>query len=209
MRQTISLIAQIVRPDQIIVAKGTELDLDGFPVGPEVIELESAFPEIVQHAQRKARWLRLIEACENHVIDLRETTLEGIRLGSGRVLTRPEMERMELEGLLRTEKIGSSLLVVSHREPEESELSRAMDIAGCNRVHYSPPRAYENLICAFARANGQEIGSGMIRRIDWDANAILAVSTAVAPVPVRILRVGSLRVDPSGQELGEIRSWQV
>jgi polynucleotide 5'-kinase involved in rRNA processing len=82
-------------------------------------------------------------------------------------------------------------------------------VTGTTKAHFVAPDSYNHLMCAFARPDGEEIGVGLIERIDWDARIVHAQCTAVPPVPVRILRVGALRVDLNGRELGEVKPWHV
>lgn len=209
MRQVAMLLAQTLAPSRIVVAEGTELDMDGWPVGPEKVELEENFPPMVQHAQRKAQWLRLIEECGPHDVDLRSVTLEGSRLGSGKALGSEERTRAGLRGAVHAERCGKSLLVVSPEDPDDGEVARALDVTGCAKAQFVHPGEYTNLLCAFARESGEEIGMGIVQSIDWEARRLQALCTAVPPAPVKILRLGSLRVDPNGRELGEGRPWQL
>jgi hypothetical protein len=65
------------------------------------------------------------------------------------------------------------------------------------------------LLCSFANQEGEDFGIGMIRGIDFVTGVAQVACTAVPPAPARILRIGGLRVDPNGNELGEARPWQV
>jgi len=209
LHQAVVLISQMLQPSEIFVASGTEIDQAGFPVGPTEVVLEPSFPAMVQHAQRKAQWMRLLEDCEPHELNIRTATLEGTRLGSGRRLGREEIRTLRLEGARHAEKIGNSLFLVTEEELDEASVSRAMDTLGCGRVQFAHPSMYEGLLCAFSRADGEDFGMGTITSINWDDLTLNALCTAVAPAPVRVLRLGSLRIDKNGNELGEVRPWQV
>jgi hypothetical protein len=209
LRQTLLLLAQIVRPEDILVACGTSIDLDGFPVGPHEVEVDKAFPPMVQGAQRKAQWMKLLERCEEHEVDLRRVTLEGARLGGGRAMDRGERERMGLAWAAHAEIAGNVLLVVADGEPEEHEISRALDQTHCGRAHFLSTDAYDGLLCAFARQDGEDFGTGVIQAIDWENHRAHILCDAVPPAPVRLLRIGALRISPEGDEQGEIRPWQV
>jgi hypothetical protein len=208
LRQTVQLVAQVMQPDRILIGCGTEIDQSGFPVGPESVELEPAFPPMVQQAQRKAHWLRMLERCQRQTVDLRKVTLEGSRLGSGVSLSAEERKTAGLQNAVHAERIGASLLVVSDADFEESEVSVALDYAGCTRAVFAEPGAYRNLLCSFARQDGIDFAYGIVAEIDWRSLRAQVLSTAIPPAPVRILRLGSLRVDASGREMGELRSWQ-
>jgi polynucleotide 5'-kinase involved in rRNA processing len=209
LRQTLALLAQVVRPDRILVAAGTDIDQSGFPVGPESVELERALPPMVQHAQRKAQWLKLLEECERHTVDLRRVAIEGARIGSGRALNAEQRKAACLASAVHAEVTGSTLLVVSDAEIEESDIARALDYAGCSKAVLTEPGVYRNLLCSFANQGGEDFGTGILLEIDWLSLRAQVLCTAVPPAPVRILRLGSLRVDSQGRELGETRPWQV
>ena len=208
LRQTVALAASILRPDRILVAEGTDLDLDGFPIGPETPTLETAFPPMVQEAMRKAQWMKMLERCERHEVDLRAATLEGSRLGTGRVFSIEERKRAGLEEAVHVEQSGRALFVVA-ASLDERRIARALDVTHGTKVVHALPRAYDGLLLAFVRPNGDEIGHGRVERIDWEAGLLYAQCTAVAPVPVGIVRLGSLRLDAKGGERGEARPWEV
>ncbi|HVT13944.1 MAG TPA: hypothetical protein VHE55_16900 [Fimbriimonadaceae bacterium] len=209
VRQTAALCAQLVQPDEILFPKGADLDLEGYPVGPEEVALENTFPAMVQQAQRKAQWLKLIEDCSAHEVDLRRVAIEGARLGSARPIHPDVLAKAGLGGTLRAEVAGGTLLLVTESEPEDHVMARALDVFHASRAAVVAPSAYENLLCSFARQSGEDFGIGIVKRIDFSAGVATILSTAVAPAPVRILRLGGLRVDAAGRELGEARPWQV
>ncbi|RYG25994.1 hypothetical protein EON82_05000 [bacterium] len=207
MRQTVSLVASILRPDRIVVAEGTDLNLNGFPTGPETPNLESAFPPMVQDAMRKAQWMKLLESCSLHEVDLRNVVLEGTRLGGGKALLPDEITKTGLSAV-HVEVVGKNLFIVSDDVPE-GRLARALDVTHCTKATIASPSAYEGLVLAFVRPNGEEIGHGRVVGIDWEAGVLRAACSAIPPVPVTILRLGSLRLDPKGVERGEARPWEV
>lgn len=208
VRQTTRLIAGLVRPERILVA-GEDVDMRGLEGEIETVLIEEALPATVRHAQRKAQWMRMFEECEQHELDMREVAIEGVRLGSGRILSPEERERAALRDALYVERCGAGLLVVSPTEPSEGQVSRALDVTGATRAFLVEPDAYDHLICAFARPNGEEIGMGTLLRIDWENHRMHLLNTAVAPTVVATLRLGSLRVLPDGREIGETRPGQV
>ena len=208
LRQTVGLVASVLRPERIVVPEGTDLDLDGFPVGPETPTLEPAFPSMVQDAMRKAQWMKMLEACAPHEVDLRTVTLEGARLGSGRALSLEERRRAGLEGAAHVEQTGRALLIVADA-PDERMVARALDVTHSTKAVLAAPRAYEGLVLSFVRPSGEEFGFGRVERIDWEAGILHASCTALPPVPVGIVRLGSLRIDAKGGERGETRPWEV
>ncbi len=203
MRQFLLLAAELVQPQEILVKKGLALDQQGFPVGPSEVELETGFQDVVRHAQRKALWIKLIENGEDHELELSSITIDGTRLGSGQRMAKMPIEAQYME------ICGATLLIVAEKHPEDRDLARALDSSHCSRVHVVEPMAYNGLLCSFARQSGEDFGMGVIKEIDFVAGIIKARCTAVAPAPVRILRIGGLQLDMAGHEIGEVKPWQV
>jgi polynucleotide 5'-kinase involved in rRNA processing len=206
LRHLVLMIAQIVQPDEVFV--GGQVELSGWPVGPEEIELEAAFPAMVQSAQRKAHWIKLLEDCEEHEVELRKTPLLGARLGSGRVLSREELDRAGVGAAAYGEVCGSALLLLDTDGVEEDAVRRALDFFHCTRAHLVESSLLEGLVCSFARQSGEDFGMGFVKCLDVRAMAARVLCTAVAPAPVRLLKLGSLRVDHQGREVAELKPWQ-
>ena len=203
LRQSLALAVSVLRPDQTLVAEGTEIGPPGDP-----IVLEEPLSANVQTATRRAQWMRMLEDSQPHQVELDRVVLEGSRLGSGRPLGIEERKRAGLEAAARVEQAGRSLLIVAD-DPDERMVARALDVTHSTKAVLASPRAYEGLILSFAREAGDEFGHGRVERIDWEAGVLHAVCTAVPPVPVPILRLGSLRIDSKGIERGEARPWEV
>lgn len=209
LRNVALLVSQIVRPDEILVPEHPPFELDGFPVGPQEVELEAAFPEPVQAAQRKANWLKLLERCEMHEVDIARVSVEGARLGSGRKVRLEQLEKLGIDEPLHAEVSGGTLFLVAEEEPPEGMVARALDVYHCGRAHIVPPGAYNGLLCSFGRQDGEDFGTGVVQSIDFTTQSAKILCDAVAPAPVRILKLGGLKVDTAGREMGEIRPWQV
>ena len=203
LRQTLALAVSVLRPDRTLVAEGTEIGPAGDP-----IVLEEPLPASVHGAMRRAQWMRMLEEGKPHAVEIDRTVMEGSRLGSGRPLSIEERKRMGLETAARVEKAGRALLIVAD-DPHERMVARALDVTHATKAILASPRAYEGLILSFTRENGDEFGHGRVENVDWEAGILHAVCTAVPPVPVPILRLGSLRIDARGVERGEARPWEV
>ena len=209
MRQMTQTVTSMVRPARILMPSDEPDDAICWPVGPEAVELIKPLPSLVLQAQRKAQWLKLIERSSRHEIPLDRLTIQGARLGSGRLLDSVMRQRAGLEEALRVEVCGSSLLVVTKGDLKEDQVTRALDITHTQRAHIVHPEDYENLLCALVRLSGEEFGYGRVEALDFEAGMAVVMADAVPPVPIPILRLGSLRVDADGRELGEVRPWQV
>jgi hypothetical protein len=209
VRQATMLAAQVFKPDEILVPADSEIDQSGFPIGPETIELEPAFPPVVQVAQRKAHWMKMFENCETHEFEFSRVSIEGARIGSGKRIHPDDLVRFFGGKALLGEVAGGSLFLIAKEDPEDAEMARALDHFHCSRAHLAHPAEYEGLLCSFAKQHGEDFGMGTIESIDFERGIIRANNTAVPPAPVRILRLGTLRVDTAGRELGEVRPWLV
>lgn len=209
LRHLAILTAQLVQPSEILISKGTAIDFSGWPVGPEEIDLPPALPIIVQAAQRKAHWLKLVEECGPHEVDLRQVSVEGARIGAGKPLTANQLEKTGIQGALYGEVCGGTLMLVTDDPPNEDCLSRSLAMFHCAKGHIVATTAYNDLMCSFARQDGEDFGTGLVQRIDFEARKAHILCTATAGAPVRILRLGALRVDLHGRESGEVRPWQV
>ena len=139
LRQTLQLVLQHINADEIFIPEELRAAV---PDGTVLAGIDKAFPNLVQIAQRKAHWLALIERCEDHVVDLNECRLEGARLGSGRMLSLAQREKLGLDSGYG-ETIGSSLFIVSEDEYDERTISRAMDFTHTNRVNLASPDLYK------------------------------------------------------------------
>lgn len=204
LRQTAQLVVELLKPDQVLSAAPISL-----PAPTTKIELEKGFTPTIQHAQRKAQWIKLREQCEPHDIDLRAVHVEGARLLSGTVLDAAARSAAGLTEARHAERQGRTLFVVATYEPEEHEIGYALDAIGCSRAVFTHPATYEGLLCGFARNHGEDFGTGFVQSIDWERMRARIQCDAVAPAPVQTLRLGSLRVDEDGNERGEVRPWQV
>jgi hypothetical protein len=202
LRQLALAIAQSVVPDRILVPRGSGLERLGWPVGAEETEVAEAFPHVVIEAQRRARWLETAEQSEEHDVDLTKVTVDGARLGSG--------VRVELPGWAGWSEVSGGVLhLVGEREVTEEEAGQYLDQAHAARVSVVTPASYNGLVCSFASQEGEDFGIGFVREFLPERRLMKVRCTAVAPAPVRILRLGALRVDDTGRELGDVRAWTV
>jgi hypothetical protein len=204
LRQTAQLVVELLQPERVLSPVSLSLS-----VPTTKIELEKGFTPNIQHAQRKAQWIKLREQAEPHDIDLRAVQIEGARLLSGAILDDGIRNLAGLGDALHAERQGKTLFVVAAYEPDEHEIGHALDAVGCTRAVFTHPDMYHGLICGFARNHGEDFGTGFIRSIDWARFRAQIHSDAVPPAPVQTLRLGSLRVDEGGNERGEVRPWQV
>lgn len=206
--QVLRQAASMVQPVSILVEDSKLAETRGWPVGPEVLEGSAAVPALVYVAQRRARWLKLIEESVAHEISLDEVSIEGARLGAGRPVLENVLRSSGLN-ILYAEAAGNTLLAISPEPIEEHLLSRLLDLTHCTKAVVLKPSDYQDLVCALCRQSGEEFAFGVVREIDFERRTIRVQSNAVPPAPVRVVKLGMLRVDSSGKEEAEIKPWQV
>ncbi len=205
LRQTTQLLLQLLKPDRTLVNSGLKGRFSGTF---EEVELDKSLPAQVQAAQRKAQWLSMIEKCEEHSVDLSETILSGSRLGAGDPVGEARKTKLGLDGAY-VEVSGSTLYLVTDQEFSDDVISTALDVTGCARAHFVSPSVYEGVLCSFAKLTGDDFGYGFLRSVDFINLRAQVLCTAIPPVPVPMLKLGSLRIDEKGNELGEMKPWTV
>jgi polynucleotide 5'-kinase involved in rRNA processing len=100
-------------------------------------------------------------------------------------------------------------MVVTRAEIEDKGVSRALDMSGSSKMHMVLADAYNGVLCSLTRQDGEDFAIGFVESIDWENLTMQVLSTAVPPAPVRIVRLGSIRIDRAGRELGEVAPWRL
>lgn len=137
-----------------------------------------------------------------HAVDVASVQVDGARLGSGR--------RIDLEGWDGwAEHLGPVLMIVGDLEPSPKEVARWLDHAHAQKLVHVRAQEYEGLVCSFAGQEGEDFGIGSVVRFRAADGVFDVRSTAVAPAPVRILKLGSLHLLPNGREAGESKPWSL
>jgi polynucleotide 5'-kinase involved in rRNA processing len=209
MRQLSLAVANMVDPDEILVPDGAHLAGEPWPIGAEQVVLESDFPDMVLNAQRRARWLELLEKCEDHEIPMDDVHFLNTRFGGGKRLPADYFERAGIQGILWAEVAARTLLVVARKPLSDDEVGNALNVAHATKFVLVDPISFSGLLCSFARQSGEELGMGMIEEASFTRGVFKVRCTAVNPAPVRILKVGLLRIDTSGREIEENRPWSL
>lgn len=202
VRQMMLSVAQLLKPIRILVPESSRLEKHPWPVGAETVELPAPFPPLVKDAQRRARWIELLDSCVPHTVDLAEVALMGSRLGSGTRLAHKDFSDYG-------EVAGGILHIVTDRQLTDQESARAMDVTHARKLSLVSPSAYRGLLCSFADQEGADFGLGIVKSFDPDRARFEILGNPVAPAPVRILKIGLQRLTESGQEDGVITPWSL
>ena len=211
LAQTVRLLLRLLNPDELLVSERCETPAGGWgiPLEPEPVELAASLTTQVLEAQRKAHWMRLWDESFDHELPLSSVSIEGLRLGSGKMIGFEERRKLGLNWCLHLEVSAASAFAVVTDSPTEEEISAVLDAFHVPKLNVVPGSAYQSLLCGLARSHGEEIGIGFIEDIDFSQQILKLRATAVPPTPVPILKVGSIKVDRAGRELPEPRPWQV
>lgn len=217
LRHLALAVAQLLRPREILVPDragtgglfGDEVEEAGWPVGPQKVILDASFPEVVRVAQRRARWIELLERAECHEVLLDRVALEGAKLGSGSALSTAALMKAGLSAVRHAERFGSTAFLVADHDLGPEEMAGVLDLTHVASASVVQSDSYDGLLCSFADQGGDDFGLGVIQHIDWEHRKLIVRCTAVPPAPVRIVRLGTLRIDSAGQEAGEVRPWSV
>ncbi|MCE9558673.1 MAG: hypothetical protein K8R88_06950 [Armatimonadetes bacterium] len=208
-RQLALTLAEIIDPAEILIPNGSPCAGEAWPIGPENVVLETEYPDLVLTAQRRARWIEVLEKCQDHEVPLDEVHFMNMRFGGGKRLPADYLERGGIQNVLWAETAAKTLLLVARKALDDEDVGRAMNIAHASKVISIDPLSFSGLICSFARQNGEEMGIGMIEECDFHRGVMRVRCTAVPPAPVRIIKVGMLRIDSSGRELHELKPWSL
>lgn len=202
LRQLAIACAQIQQPEEVLVPDSTQLENEPWPVGAETVELEEPLFKIAREAQRRARWIEMIEAGEDHEVDWTKVGTAGIRLGSGQMLPVSGFEGW-------AEYSGPHLHVLNESDLDDNLAADLLSRSGTSKMSVVHPEDYVGLICSFAHQDGSDYGFGVIRQVDLARKKLIIRCTAVAPSPVRILKVGSVRIDETGIEAEPVKPWSI
>ncbi|MCW5937670.1 MAG: hypothetical protein KIT11_10245 [Fimbriimonadaceae bacterium] len=195
-------VARALRASRVIVPEGSPMARWPWPVGAEEVEMPDQYPVVVREAQRRARWLELFERSTLQEVDLGQVRVVGARLGSGERFRSPDFA-----GYL--EKCGETLLVVDDADLDDGLVGRLCAQAGAGKLVHTKASEYEGLVCSFARESGEDFGMGVVRSFEPARNRMVVLCDAIAPAPVRALKLGTLRVWSDGREVSELVPWSV
>lgn len=193
-------IAQALRVDQVLVPQGSSLETKGWPVGADRVSLEEGYPAMVREAQRRAQWLDVTQACVEHQVSLQDIEVVGARMGAGVVVPMDRPDAL-------CWKYGGNLHLVSERPPGEPETARLLSQHNARAITHARPSDYEGLLCSLAGQAGDDLGIGSVERLDTATASMTLLNTAVAPAHARLLKLGTLKIDHKGRELGEVKPW--
>ncbi|MCH8273957.1 MAG: hypothetical protein IH851_04135 [Armatimonadetes bacterium] len=211
-------LVTFLRPQRMIVVGYAEAETALHP--PDGCELEHRDPDEECEARtspavaawRKATWKSYFARAEQHDLPLARVRISGARHGSGAPLDEGDMQVLRDLGLPSAqyaEVIHGLLHVVIPGNAPGAAVTAALDHFGCSDAHLVHPDTYRGLVCGLEDRLGRHFAVGRIIEAGFRAGVLKVLSPAESPAPAARVHLGRLRLDDDGNEIGELRAWQV
>jgi polynucleotide 5'-kinase involved in rRNA processing len=94
-------------------------------------------------------------------------------------------------------------------DPASQGLSLARSRLGVSDVRITAIDEIRGLLLGLADADGELLALGLLQDLDPASGRVVCLSPCADPTRVRILHFGSIRLERSGEELGEVAMCQV
>jgi len=150
----------------------------------------------VRAARRQEMFARYFTGARTQAIPMERVSWEGLPLLAGTPLPEVELEALAKAWgvrVLHAESGPAGRVAVTAGEPWRAEGWRVLSVA-----------SFDRLLVGLVEADGNTAGAGIL--LGWpDGMRAFRVVTPARAAGVRTLRVGYLRVDPRGTELGSVR----
>lgn len=150
---------------------------------------------------RKKGLSEYFEGSERISLGLDDISIERTYLGTG---TELDPEELNVEGINYAEEIAEGIVVVSARDLSDKEIQKLQREFG--KVNTLSPGDEKNLLVSLIDEDKNLIGVGSVESIDYSSKGI----TVVAPIDrdvdkVDKIQVGSMKIKPTGEEVGTVR----
>jgi len=178
------------------------------PVGPRVI------PRSFQ-VRRSYRAQRFVEYFRE--ASLVEISLHGVGVQGSWIYGGKPLDPAGLRGL--SEELGAQVVwgersqdeafLLVQGEPSPDGLQLAKSRLGVSIIRITAIDEIRGLLLGLADADGELLALGLLQDLDLTSGRVLCVSPCAEPHRVGIVHFGSIRLDPSGEELGDAAMYQV
>ncbi len=164
------------------------------------------------NAQRRAAIRSYLGDGHQHEVSIRTARVVGARIGSGLALETGELEELRAMGLNEAvygEVDSRTLYVVTRGEPDPSAVTACTDRFGCRDAHLVHPRAFAGLIVGLENSHGEHFAIARVVASKLEECVLVVESSSKDLAPVFALHLGLWKTDDLGNEIGEVRRWQV
>lgn len=193
-------IARLIQPERIVAPESAPFLRNPWPVGPEELALPTDLPEIARQAQRRALWHKFLAQSASLALALGPVRLEGTRLGTGH-------RHPDLHGW--AESSGKTLLWITDSKPDQAATAQALRIAEADKAILVHPKDIAGRVAACSREDGEDLAPAVIEFFDLASGHFTLRVPQTFNSPVHVLRIGLLRVDPTGKELTHAEPWSL
>ena len=178
------------------------------PVSPHVIPRSFQ----VRRSYRAQRFSDYFRGSSLVELPLDGIVIEGGWIHSGRPLD-PSILR-GLSGELRTrvvwgEQVQGDAFLLVRGEPASEAVCLAKSRLGVSMVSVTRIDAIQGLLLGLADAENELLALGLLQDLDLTSGRMICLSPCAYPTRVGIIHFGSIRLDPSGEELGDTAVYQV
>ena len=173
------------------------------PVSPHVT------PRSLQarQAYRAQRFFEYFQASSSVELSLRDVRVQGSWIAGGKGLDRSELRGLskELETtVLAGERHQDEAFLLVQGEPAPDGLALARSRLGVSALRITEIEAIRGLLLGLADEENELLALGLLQHLDPMSGRLISLSPCVEFGSVRIVHVGTLRLDPSGEELVEV-----
>lgn len=179
------------------------LNISRLPVSPHATPRSHQ----ARRAYRAQRFLDYFQWSSPLELSLREIGIQGRWPQGGRPLDGSELRGLskQLEtSVLGGERYQDEAYLLVQGEPSPDALPLARSRLGVSVLRIVEADEIRGLLLGFADAENELLALGLLQDLDPTAGSLICLTPLRDRAPVRIVHFGSLRLEPSGQELGEM-----
>lgn len=197
---------EILEPELVIgLQKNEELEhlLKQMPGKVRRIPVSNEVVEKTRNERKHVRERRFAEYFENSeeiILDLDDVIIERHDFMKGRKIN-PEI--LELEEVIHAERIHENILVVTESELSEKETKKMEKEFG--EVKIIEKGNEKHVFISLLNEKRNLLGVGIIKMIDYSAKKIKIITPVKDVNKVKRIQIGSMKIKPSGKEIGTLR----
>ncbi len=172
------------------------------PVSPHVIPRPFQF----RRTYRAQRFSEYFQGSSSLELSLREVALQGTWIGSGRVLDRSELSGLERElktPVLAAEQAQDDAFLLVQGEPSPDGMPLVRSRLGVSALKVLGIESLHGLLLGLADEENDLLAIGLLQQLDPASGRLVCLTPWNESTKVKVVHFGSLRLEPSGAELGE------
>jgi polynucleotide 5'-hydroxyl-kinase GRC3/NOL9 len=199
-------VEELVDPDMVVaLQRGTELEHLLAPIAPQKIRRLSVSPKVRARSPGERSNLRgmllgkYFEGSEAMVLDLRRVRFERTYMKTGHPLNSGEFGRQ----VIYAEKIPEGIILVTKGRMDGETLKDIGSKFG--QVRLIRAGAEQNVIVGLVNDANELVGLGIIDKINFERGQIVIMTPVKNAEQVTVVQFGSMKVKPTGEEVGTVR----